>query len=74
MEFILIFFIFPILSFIGGVLGQSTYKRPFAVLGVIFLLWIMLTIRFFSSSFFVWVIINTLFSGLGVFIVHLKQK
>ncbi|NLW21808.1 MAG: DUF2651 family protein [Tissierellia bacterium] len=57
MEFFMALFIFPLLSFLFGILGQILIKRTYMVVGITFLVWFIATFTIFNESFLIWVFI-----------------
>lgn len=70
MEFLMVLFIFPLLSFLFGIIGQILIRKIFIVAGITFALWSIAAFTVFNSSFFVWVLVYTALSVLGASIVH----
>ena len=67
-------FIFPLLSFIFGIIGQIIIKKMYIVVGVTFLGWLIATFTIFNNSFLIWVLIYSLLSLIGSTIVYFFQK
>jgi hypothetical protein len=65
MEFLMIFLIFPMLSFLLGVIGQLLVKRVYIVVGVIFLCWLIAAFMIFNSTFLIWVFVYSAIAFLG---------
>jgi hypothetical protein len=74
MEFFMIFIIFPILSFLLGVIGQILIKRIYIVVGIIFLGWLIATFTLFNSTFLIWVFVYSAVSFLGAGAVYFLKK
>ncbi|HHX62234.1 MAG TPA: DUF2651 family protein [Epulopiscium sp.] len=74
MEFLMVLFIFPLLSFLFGIIGQMLIKRIYIVVGITFLGWLIATYTIFNDSFLIWVLIYSLLSLIGSTIVYLVQK
>lgn len=65
MEFFMTLFIFPLLSFLFGILGQILIKRTYMVVGITFLVWFIATFTIFNESFLIWVFIYSILALLG---------
>lgn len=65
MEFFMALFIFPLLSFLFGILGQILIKRTYMVVGITFLVWFIATFTIFNESFLIWVFIYSILALLG---------
>lgn len=65
MEFLLVLFVFPLLSFIFGIIGQILIKKIYIVVGITFLVWLIATFMVFNGSFLIWAIIYSILSLLG---------
>ncbi len=65
MEFFMALFIFPLLSFLFGILGQILIKRTYMVGGITFLVWFIATFTIFNESFLIWVFIYSILALLG---------
>ena len=78
MEFFSIFVIFPILSFLVGVIGQILIKKMYIVVGIVFLGWLLATFTIFNDTFLIWVFVYSIIAFLGagivVFLKRLKNK
>jgi len=70
MEFLMALLIFPLLSFLFGIIGQVLIRKIFIVAGITFALWSIAAFTVFNSSFLVWVLVYTVLSALGASIVH----
>ena len=66
--------VFPLLSFLFGIVGQLLIKRIYIVVGVTFLVWIIATFTLFNESFLIWAFIYTVLSLVGALIIFLIQK
>lgn len=62
-------FIYPLLSFLLGIIGQILIKKIFIVVGITFVMWFIAAFTVFNKSFFVWVLVYTALSALGASIV-----
>lgn len=74
MAFLMVLFIFPLLSFLFGIIGQMLTKRIYIVVGITFLGWLIATYTIFNDSFLIWVFIYSLLSLIGSTIVYFVQK
>ncbi len=74
MEFLMTLFVFPILSFLAGVIGQILIKRIYVVVGIVFLCWLMATFTIFNGSFLMWVFVYSAISFLGCGVVYFLKK
>lgn len=78
MEFLMALFIFPLLSFLFGIIGQILIKKVYIVVGITFLGWIIATFIIFNESFLIWVFIYSILSLIGAgivkFIKYYKTK
>jgi len=74
MEFLMVLFIFPLVSFIAGIIGQILIKKIYLVVGLTFLGWIIATFTVFNDSFLIWVFIYTALSLLGSGLVYYLKK
>jgi hypothetical protein len=74
MEFSLVLLIFPIASFLFGVIGQLLIKRMLIVVGLTFLCWLIATFTIFNETFLIWVFVYTALAFLGSGIVFLLTK
>jgi hypothetical protein len=74
MEFLMILLIFPIISFLFGVIGQILIKRIYIVVGIIFLCWLIATFTIFNDTFLVWVFVYSALSFLGAGVVYFLKK
>ncbi|HHT97720.1 MAG TPA: DUF2651 family protein [Clostridiales bacterium] len=74
MEFIMALFIFPLVSFVFGIIGQRLIKKMYIVVGITFLGWLIATYTIFNGTFLIWVFIYSFLSLIGATIVYLVQK
>ncbi|KUO53658.1 MAG: hypothetical protein APF76_18385 [Desulfitibacter sp. BRH_c19] len=74
MEFLMALFIFPLVSFLFGIIGQMLIKKIYIVVGITFLGWLIATFTIFNESFLIWVFIYSLLSLIGSAIVYFLQK
>jgi hypothetical protein len=74
MEFLSVFVIFPIISFLLGVIGQILIKRIYIVVGIIFLGWLFATFTIFNSTFLIWVFVYSALAFLGSGLVYFLKK
>jgi len=74
MEFLMVLFVFPFVSFIVGIIGQIVIKKIYIVVGITFLGWFIAAFTVFNDSFLIWVFIYTALSLLGsVLVYHFKK-
>lgn len=57
MEFLMVLFIFPFLSFLFGIVGQIVINKIYIVVGITFIGWLIATFTIFNYSFMIWVFI-----------------
>jgi hypothetical protein len=69
MEFMLILFIFPAIVLIISIVGYVLTKKSYVTPALIFVLSSFLMLLFFNESFFIWVIVYTLLSGIVTLIM-----
>lgn len=74
MEFTLILFIFPLLSFIFGIVGQVLTNKTIIVVGIAFVGWLIATFTIFNSTFLIWVFIYSLLTLVGAEIVYIIKR
>lgn len=67
-------FIFPLLSFLFGIIGQILIKKVYIVVGITFLGWLIATFTIFNESFYIWVFVYSILSLIGSAIVYFFQK
>jgi Protein of unknown function (DUF2651) len=65
MEFLMTLIIFPIISFLFGVIGQILIKKTYIVVGIMFLGWLIATFTIFNGTFLIWVFVYSALSFLG---------
>lgn len=73
MDFLLVLLLFPLLSFLIGIIGQVIFKKASLVVSFIFLLWLILTFTVFNSSFLIWIFVYTILAFLGT-LIECKSK
>ena len=66
--------IFPVLSFLFGIIGQILIKKIYIVFGIAFLGWIIAIFTIFNESFLIWVFIYSILSLIGSGIIYIAQK
>jgi hypothetical protein len=74
MEFLMVFLIFPILSFLFGGIGQILIKRIYLVVGITFLGWLIAAFTIFNDTFLIWVFVYSALSFLGAGVVYFLKK
>jgi len=74
MEFLMALFIFPLISFLFGIIGQVFIKKIFVVVGTTFAVWFIAAVTVFNDSFFVWVLVYSVLSALGASIVYFGKN
>jgi len=74
MEFVMVLFIFPLLSILFGIVGQILIKKIYIVVGITFLGWLIATFTVFNDSFLIWVFIYSALSLLGSGLVYYSKK
>ncbi|HYE84702.1 MAG TPA: DUF2651 family protein [Clostridia bacterium] len=74
MEFLMVLFVFPLLSFLFGIIGQILIKKIYIVVGVTFIAWFIATFTVFNDSFLIWVFVYTALSATGAGVVLLRKK
>ena len=74
MEFLMALFVFPLLSFLFGIIGQILIKKTYIVVGITFLVWLIATFTIFNESFLIWVFIYSVLSLIGSGIIYFAQK
>lgn len=74
MEFIMVLFLFPFLSFVFGIIGQLLFKKTYIVVGITFIVWLIATFTIFNSSFLIWVFIYSALTLIGSVIVSVNKK
>jgi len=74
---ILVLFMLPILTFIISIGMQLLIKNRIAVVGVVFIAYLVATFVIFNSTFLIWCFIYTGIAIIGTLIadqIHLKRK
>lgn len=74
MEFLMALIVFPLLSFLFGIIGQILIKKIYMVVGITFIGWFIATFTIFNESFFIWVFVYSILSLIGAAIVAFFQK
>lgn len=74
MEFIMVLFLFPFLSFVFGIIGQLLFKKTYIVVVITFIVWLIATFTIFNSSFLIWVFIYSALTLIGSVIVSINKK
>lgn len=74
MEFLIALFIFPLLSFLFGMIGQLLIKKVYIVVGITFVGWLIATFAVFNESFLIWVFVYSVLSLIGSGIVCFIQR
>lgn len=74
MEFLMVLFIFPLLTFLFGVIGQIFLKKIYIVVGITFLGWLIAAFTVFNVTFLLWVFIYSALSLLGSGLVFYLKK
>ncbi len=74
MEFIMVLFLFPFLSFVFGIIGQLLFKKTYIVVVITFIVWLIATFTIFNSSFLIWVFIYSALTLIGSVIVSVNKK
>jgi hypothetical protein len=74
MEFFMTLLIFPIISFLFGVIGQILIKRMYIVVGIVFLGWLIATFTIFNETFLMWVFVYSGLALLGSGVVYFVKK
>lgn len=65
MEFLMVMLIFPVLSFIFGIIGQILIRKIYIPVCISFLGWLMATFLVFNETFLIWVFIYSVLTLLG---------
>ena len=75
MEFLMVLFIFPVLSFVFGAVGQMVANKIYIVVGITFAGWLIATFTVFNESFLMWVFVYSVLSlfGSGNGVPHQKR-
>ncbi|WP_409229392.1 DUF2651 family protein [Gudongella sp. SC589] len=74
MEFLMALLVFPMTSFLFGIIGQILARKIFVVVGTTFCVWLVATFTIFNESFLIWVFIYSLFSLIGALMVEFVGK
>ena len=74
MEFLMVLFIFPLVSFLVGIFGQILIKKIYIVVGITFLGWLIAAFTVFNYSFLIWVFIYSALSLLGSELMYYLKK
>lgn len=74
MEFLMVLFIFPLLSFLFGIIGQILIKKIYIVVVITFFAWLIATFTIFNETFLIWAFIYSILSLIGSSIVYFFQK
>ena len=74
MEFLMVLFVFPLISLLFGMVGQILIKKVYIVVGITFLGWLFATFTIFNESFLIWVFLYSILALIGSIIVYLIQK
>lgn len=74
MEFLMVLLIFPLLSFIFGIIGEVVINKIYIVVGITFIGWLIATFTIFNESFIIWVFIYSILSLIGAGIVYFIRK
>lgn len=70
----MVLFIFPLLTFLFGVIGQIFLKKIYIVVGITFLGWLIAAFTVFNVTFLLWVFIYSALSLLGSGLVFYLKK
>ena len=70
-DFLFILITLPILTLIISVIGQIIFQKKTIVIGIIFLIYIMVTFTIYNSTFLFWVLIYTIIATIGTLLVDL---
>ncbi|HZK71187.1 MAG TPA: DUF2651 family protein [Clostridia bacterium] len=74
MEFLMILFVFPLLSLLFGIIGQILIKKIYIVVGITFLGWLIAAFTTFNDSFLIWVFIYSTLSLIGAGIIYFVKR
>ena len=74
MEFLMALFIFPLLSFLFGIISQVLIKKMYIVVGITLLGWLIATFTIFNESFLIWVFVYSILALIGSVLVRSTQK
>lgn len=70
----MVLLVFPLLSFLFGIIGQIFIKNIYVIVGITFLGWLIATFTIFNESFLIWVFVYSILALIGSVIVRLIQK
>lgn len=70
----MVLFIFPLLSFLFGIIGQILIKKIYIVVVITFFAWLIATFTIFNETFLIWAFIYSILSLIGSSIVYFFQK
>jgi hypothetical protein len=73
-EILMVLIVFPLLSFLFGIIGQILVKKVYIVVGITFLGWLVATFTIFNETFLIWVFIYSLLSLFGAGIIYFTQN
>lgn len=74
MEFLLVFFICPIIVLVTSIIGFLVVRRWFVMPLLTFVVFTILVFTVFNESFFIWVVIFTILSVVISLIMKLIKK
>lgn len=74
MEFLIVFFIFPIIVVFTSIIGFILFQKWYVIPIVTFFVFIVLTFTVFNESFFIWVVVYTIISVLISLIMTLFTR
>ncbi|NLV81927.1 MAG: DUF2651 family protein [Synergistaceae bacterium] len=74
MEFAMVLYIFPLASFLFGIIGQLLINKIYIVVGITFLGWLIATYTIFNDSFLIWVFVYSILSFIGAGIIYFIKK
>lgn len=70
MELLMVLLIFPLLSFVFGIIGQLVIKKIPIVVGITFIFWLVATYTVFNDSFLIWAFVYSLLTLIGAGVVY----
>lgn len=70
----MVLLLFPLGSFLFGIIGQLLIKNIYLVVGITFLGWLLATYTIFNESFLIWVFVYSVLSLIGAAIVYFIRK
>ncbi len=73
MEILSALLIFPLISFVFGIIGQLLIKRIYIVVGIAFVAWLTATYTIFNESFLIWVFVYSILSLIGAMGVYFSK-